>query len=154
VALFGGRENADLTALQQQLSAAHATIAELRGWVTQLRGAGTPALEADLRRLRSTVEHAKQESAALDASVGQRRSDVAAWQSRLVETRELALLQEVGVYEYAHPLDDAIAYKDELKRLREQIKSRHGAVRCPVRLTGPPTVRSRRVRSSAVTWPS
>jgi hypothetical protein len=134
VALFGGRENADLAALQQQLNAAHATIAELRGWVTQLRGAGTPALEADLRRLRSAVENAKQESAALDASVGQRRSDVSAWQSRLVETRELALLQEVGVYEYAHPLDDAVAYKDELKRLREQIKveARGSAVSCQV----------------------
>lgn len=134
MALFGGRENADLAALQQQLSAAHATIAELRGWVTQLRGAETPALEADLRRLRSTVDKTKQDSAALDASVGQRRSEVAAWQSKLVETRELALLQEVGVYEYAHPLDDAVAYKDELKRLREQIKveARGSAVSCQV----------------------
>ncbi|WP_410614213.1 DUF4041 domain-containing protein [Amycolatopsis sp. lyj-109] len=134
MALFGGRENADLAALQQQLGAAHATIAELRGWVTHLRGAETPALEADLRLLRSAVDRTKQENASLTASFDQLRSEAAAWQSRLVETRELALLQEVGVYEYAHPLDDAVAYKDELKRLRDQIKAevRGNAVSCQV----------------------
>ncbi|MFF1614696.1 DUF4041 domain-containing protein [Amycolatopsis sp. NPDC058278] len=134
MALFGARENADLAALQQQLGAAHATIAELRGWVTQLRGVETPALEADLRRLRSAVERSKQENASLNASLDQLRSEAGAWQSRLVETRELALLQEVGFYEYAHPLDDAVAYKDELKMLRERIKAeaRGSAVSCQV----------------------
>jgi hypothetical protein len=48
--------------------------------------------------------------------------------------RELALLQEVSVYEYAHPLDDAVASKDEQKKLREQIKleARGNAVICQV----------------------
>ncbi|WP_410633773.1 DUF4041 domain-containing protein [Amycolatopsis sp. cmx-4-83] len=134
MALFGGRENTDLVALQQQLSAAHATIAELRGWVHQLRGTDAAGLEADLRRLRTTVDRSKQEAGALGASRDQLQAEAAAWQSRLVETRELALLQEVGVYEYAHPLDDAVAYKDELKRLREQIKleARGSAVTCQV----------------------
>lgn len=41
----------------------------------------------------------------------------------VVTTEETAVLQEVGVYEYRHPLDDAVAYQAELKRLRDQIKT-------------------------------
>lgn len=47
----------------------------------------------------------------LTAAVGQLRVDHAEVASRLVETREAALLQEAGIYQYRHPLDDSIAYK-------------------------------------------
>ncbi|WNV87262.1 DUF4041 domain-containing protein [Umezawaea sp. Da 62-37] len=134
MALFGGKENAEVAALQQQVTAAQATIAELRGWVGQLRGAETGALEAELRRLRSSVEQARGERAALGAEQQQARGEVDAWRARLVETRELALLQEVGVYEYAHPLDDALAYKDSLAALKQRIKeaAKGDAVTCQV----------------------
>ncbi len=42
--------------------------------------------------------------------------------SRIVATEEVEVLQEVGVYEYRHPLDDAIAFQSELKRIQGQIK--------------------------------
>ncbi|QFZ18355.1 DUF4041 domain-containing protein [Saccharothrix syringae] len=92
MALFGNRESAEVAALQQQSASAHAAIAELRGWVGQLRGAGTPALGASRQRL---------------------AAEVGTWQSQLVETREPAPLHEVGIYEYAHPLDSALAYKGD-----------------------------------------
>ena len=38
-------------------------------------------------------------------------------------TTDEALLQEAGVYEYRHPLTDAVAYQSELKRLRDLIKT-------------------------------
>ena len=44
-------------------------------------------------------------------------------------TREEAVLQEVGVYEYRHPLQDAVAYQAELKRVKDAIKTmtrKHG----------------------------
>lgn len=41
----------------------------------------------------------------------------------LVETNEVAILQEVGVYEYHHPLDDSVAYKGELARIKDEIKT-------------------------------
>jgi hypothetical protein len=44
-------------------------------------------------------------------------------QSQLIETREAQLLEEAGVYEYTHPLDSAVAYKDRLTRLRADIKA-------------------------------
>lgn len=42
---------------------------------------------------------------------------------QVVETREVALLQEVGVYEYHHRLEDAVAYKTRLEELKDAIKS-------------------------------
>lgn len=44
-------------------------------------------------------------------------------QSQVVVTREESVLQEVGIYEYRHPLSDAVAYKAELARLRDMIKT-------------------------------
>ncbi|MFG3343140.1 DUF4041 domain-containing protein [Glycomyces sp. NPDC048151] len=41
----------------------------------------------------------------------------------LVVTRDEALLQEVGVYEYTHPLEDAVAYKAELETIKSKYKS-------------------------------
>lgn len=41
----------------------------------------------------------------------------------MVTAREEMMLQEVGIYEYRHPLADAVAYQAELKRLRDQIKT-------------------------------
>jgi Meiotically Up-regulated Gene 113 (MUG113) protein/uncharacterized protein DUF4041 len=43
--------------------------------------------------------------------------------ARVVVTEETEVLQEVGVYEYRHPLSDSVAYQSELKRLRDQIKA-------------------------------
>ncbi|QQQ78835.1 DUF4041 domain-containing protein [Saccharothrix sp. 6-C] len=134
MALFGNKESAEVAALQQQLASAHATIAELRGWVGHLRGAETGELEAELRGLRSAVEQVEKEGATLAESRRRLVAEVDAWRARLVETRELALLQEVGVYEYAHPLDDALAYKSALDEVKQQVKSaaKDDAVACQV----------------------
>ena len=41
---------------------------------------------------------------------------------RLVVTEDLALLQEAGVYQYRHPLTDAVAYERALAKIDEEIK--------------------------------
>ncbi|WP_037338363.1 DUF4041 domain-containing protein [Amycolatopsis sp. MJM2582] len=134
MALFGNNQSAEVAALHQQLAAAHATIAELRNWVGHLRGTETAVLEADLRRLKATVEQAKAEQSTQTAARQQLAAELESLQTRLVETRELALLQEVGIYEYAHPLEDALAYKDALTELRARIKTaaKTDAVTCQV----------------------
>lgn len=43
-------------------------------------------------------------------------------QAEVVDTEELAILQEVGVYEYRHPLSDAVAFQAERKRVQDGIK--------------------------------
>ncbi|MBL8775505.1 MAG: DUF4041 domain-containing protein [Acidimicrobiales bacterium] len=65
-------------------------------------------LRAEIDRLRAEVGALTAERDALGAEV--------------VETRDIAMLQEVGIYEYSHPLDNAAAYKDALRRLKEQYK--------------------------------
>ncbi|MEX1046989.1 MAG: DUF4041 domain-containing protein [Actinomycetota bacterium] len=59
----------------------------------------------------------------LKSALSSLRSEQAGLQSQIIETGELAILQEVGVYQYRHPLDDAEGYKNELARLRDQIRS-------------------------------
>jgi len=71
----------------------------------------------------------EQAKAALEKQTAETREQLSQLQAKLdalcaqvVITEEVAILQEVGVYEYRHPLSDAVAYQAELQRLREQIK--------------------------------
>jgi hypothetical protein len=41
----------------------------------------------------------------------------------IVATEDLALLQEVGVYHYRHPLTDAVAYEKKLAEIESEIKA-------------------------------
>jgi hypothetical protein len=50
------------------------------------------------------------------------RRQIAELEWNLVETNDKNLLQEVGIYEYAHPLDSSVDYKSALDRLKGQIK--------------------------------
>jgi hypothetical protein len=63
------------------------------------------------------VEHAGLRTAIDDATRRLREAE-----HRIVQTEETVLLQEVGVYEYRHPLSDAVAYKDKLAQVKAHIK--------------------------------
>lgn len=54
----------------------------------------------------------------------------------LVETQESLLLQEAGIYEYTHPLEDAIAYKSRLKSIKNQYKTLAKENRAIIAATG------------------
>ncbi len=43
--------------------------------------------------------------------------------AQTVITEDTLILQEVGVYQYTHPLDDSVAYKAELAKLQDQVKA-------------------------------
>ena len=42
---------------------------------------------------------------------------------RVVAMRDTAILQEIGVYDYQHPMENSDEYKDRLKAVREKIKA-------------------------------
>ncbi|HEX3840101.1 MAG TPA: DUF4041 domain-containing protein [Acidimicrobiales bacterium] len=107
-------EVATLGAEKQQLEALRAEVASLRSQ--------RDALVAETTQLREL----QSESAGL-------RAELTELQSQVVETRETAILQEVGVYEYRHPLTDAPAYKTQLAQLSDQIKA---AVKAGTAVTG------------------
>lgn len=79
------------------------------------------------------------------------QAELAQLQKDVVETRELAVLQEVGIYQYRHPLDDSLAYKAKLSGISAQIKDAVKAQRAVVGSTtwtvnGSKTAGSRMVR--------
>lgn len=58
----------------------------------------------------------------LDHRIREREAVLAELESQIVETREINLLQSLGIYDFAHPLENAVQYKDRLSELRTSIK--------------------------------
>jgi len=71
---------------------------------------------AATERTRQQIAQAETEKLNLDHKLSELRKEV-------VITEETILLQEAGLYEYQHPLSDAVAYQIELARLQSQIKN-------------------------------
>ncbi|MGY4496947.1 outer membrane murein-binding lipoprotein Lpp [Bradyrhizobium sp. GM24.11] len=88
-----------------------------------------PLLDVDTRRreLQTQVDALNKEREEARAEIAVERDafrkEVEEARQTIVETRETALLQEIGIYEYRHPLTDAVAYEQALDRLRDAIKS-------------------------------
>ncbi|MEU8658220.1 hypothetical protein [Actinoplanes philippinensis] len=114
---------------------------ELAGEVEQ-RNAELHALRADMQRLgmlsateleqhreqvrRETAEQVA-EGQRLLSELARQQSEAAArlaqTRQQIVVTEETALLQEAGVYQYQHPLSDAVAYQAALAVLQDRIKA-------------------------------
>ncbi|MEV6868315.1 DUF4041 domain-containing protein [Streptosporangium subroseum] len=102
--LFGGKKKLE------------AENAELRVWVERLGGMDAMRVSAMTETLHA--EHRGLQTAIADAT--RRLHEV---EQQIVQTEETALLQEAGVYEYRHPLSDAVAYKDRLAQVKTRIKA-------------------------------
>lgn len=55
--------------------------------------------------------------------LAQARNELERIRAELVEARDYMLLQEVGLYEYAHPLESSVKYREALKNLRAELKA-------------------------------
>lgn len=120
-------------------------VKELDAEVLSLR-AELAKLQADLRRLgayelveleekrdalrRETTESEQafkaeeaQREAAHSAQKTALEAELAGLRSQVVVTQDAAILQEVGIYDYRHPLTDAAEYKAKLTRVQDQIKA-------------------------------
>ena len=84
-------------------------------------------LQQKLAELKQEIESSRKvldaERHEVGAQVAAQRQQVEALRQELVVTDDALLLQEVGVYEYRHPLDTAEQYKTELASTRAQIKA-------------------------------
>jgi hypothetical protein len=104
----------------------------------QMRGTLAGEIEAQRMALAATREQAKaaltaelqNDRLAADERLEATRTAAVELESRLAElrqevvvTEETSLLQEVGIYDYRHPLSDAVAYQEKLARVRAEIKS-------------------------------
>ena len=122
VPFFGARGHA------KQLTA---EVAQLRAELDRLGALEIVELERRREQLRREIAEEKEVAEAdgrerltkVQAEMHRLNTELAELQSKVVITGEASILQEVGVYEYRHPLTDAAGYKDELARLQDQIKA-------------------------------
>ncbi len=62
-------------------------------------------------------------SAVLERHIAELKTEYEQLHAQVVETRDLVLLQEVGIYEYNHPLDSSAQYKEALESLEREIQA-------------------------------
>jgi hypothetical protein len=86
-------------------------------WTTNVR-----ATQEQARAVPPPTPAAARPAAGLPAEVAELRREYEMLKSVLVETRDLIVLQEVGIYQYSHPLENAVAYKERLDQLSEAMK--------------------------------
>jgi hypothetical protein len=108
-----------LLEVQTRRQALAEEIAQEEGRLEQRRA---DALASLARERAEAAEQASNEAAVARTHQQQLEARVRELRAEVVETEETALLQEVGVYEYNHPLTDAVGYQSQLKDLRDEIK--------------------------------
>ena len=99
-----------LRAEMAALSAQQIHMATLQGEVQQLQQQHD-VLAGEITRLQP-----------LAAEMPALRAERERLSQELVETRETAILQEVGIYQYRHRLDDAVAYKAKVTGVQARLK--------------------------------
>ncbi len=135
VGLFGARSKAkELGAEVERLTTANT---ELSSQLRDLGALGILELERRRTDLAARLEADRAAGQVTVSELNELRShlkgELDSLSAQLVTTRDDLVLQEVGVYQYTHPLDDSVAYKAQLARIQDRIKAMNrlggGAVR-------------------------
>lgn len=106
--------------LEQQRATLQAETEQLRVELERDRAEAAAKLEKDAVAVRQKLETTLDELRTREQTLETR---VAELDQQVVTTEEASILQEVGIYEYRHPLTDAVAYQAELRRLKDLIKT-------------------------------
>lgn len=125
IGLFNGKRRA--TELQGELDA-------LRGWMRdngvddafkaeQVRRETVAKIEELERSYHAQTIELKNQTDAAQRSLEQVRSTLAVEESRLVNIRANAELQDMGIFDFTHPAESSADLSDELDRVRSQYKS-------------------------------
>jgi hypothetical protein len=80
------------------------------------------AAEAE-RIVAAARSHAADLVAQAEREARQKRLDLQQTERQIVATEDVVMLQQAGVYEFRHRLDDAVAYKRHLEQLKDAIKT-------------------------------
>jgi uncharacterized coiled-coil DUF342 family protein len=112
----GGRRHGGLFGPKKRVEELESENAALLRLVDELKG-------MDLLELSARIDALRAQAASLQREVDDAQRKLADVRSQVVQTEEVALLQEAGVYEYQHPLTDAVAYKAQLAQLRDRVKT-------------------------------
>jgi hypothetical protein len=126
-----GRGRTELAEVRQRVAAANEEAIRVRDGAEQQAGAVRERAEKRVAGLLAQAEgHVTTLRADVEQELRQTQSQLDGLRARLgqvqgqvVQTEEVALLQEAGIYEYRHPLADPVAYKAKLVELKDQIKN-------------------------------
>ena len=118
IPLFGARGKA--RELAAEVTSLRAELDRLRAEMSRLGVFEIKDLEEYRQRLNDEIAQQAAKAAAEQTELQRRLDDL---RQQVVVTEEKALLQEVGIYNYQHPLSDAVAYEEALAGLQEQIKA-------------------------------
>jgi hypothetical protein len=125
IPLFGARKMArellaEVDSLRAQCDQSRETLARLGALSVLQLEAKRAGLEREIVEQAARLERER-----ADAAEARRAASTQLDEARkaIVVTEELALLQEVGIYRYRHPLTDAVAYQRELDAMEERIKA-------------------------------
>ncbi len=96
-----------------------AEIDKLHQVIEHMAGLATPE---NFERMLQDLEAAEAAWRTAEAEVEIAQKELANLRAEIVETGDIAMLQEIGVYEYRHPMQDSQAYADSLKDIRDSMK--------------------------------
>ena len=130
--IFGGQKRAG--ALLAENSGLAEENQRLRQQVSALLGMNADQQAAESDRLRAQIEAGAERAATELAGAQRARAEALAemaaaaeqlreLRTQVVATDEVAALQEAGIYEYRHPLQDAVAYKSRLADIKDTLKA-------------------------------
>lgn len=114
---LGGLSLLEISARRDQLAA------EAEGLALTIARQQTEAAAAAEQERAKAESQLKAEITELETRRGQLKLEIDELEADVVETRDIALLQEAGVYDYRHPLSAAASYEFELDQLRSRIKA-------------------------------
>jgi small-conductance mechanosensitive channel len=122
-----GQLRAELGRLRAEHARLSAAVVPLRAEVAALSAQRVQVvpLQAEIQQLLQRRDALAAETAGMAQLADQipaLRAEQAQLSQQVVETRETAILQEAGIYQYRHPLDDAVEYKVKLAVVRARIK--------------------------------
>src|SRR5664280_3084707 len=75
------------------------------------------------RQAQEAAEHRRHDITVAEAQKARLEERLHELQQLIVVTEETALLQEVGIYRYRHPLTDAVAYQGRLAQVQDRIRT-------------------------------
>lgn len=124
IPFFGARKFAQ--SLLNEIATLEARSLDLAGQIERLGVLSVVQLEEKRVSLQRDIEalEARRERDRLESVEAIRLASAQLDEARkaIVVTEDLALLQEVGIYRYRHPLTDAVAYQEELSKIDERVK--------------------------------
>lgn len=94
----------------------------LRQEIVRLTGLDPKDVAAETAAVQKSIADLKSQHIDAAGILARAYAEADAIRADIIQLRDEQLLQEVGIYEYRHRLEDVVAYKSRLTSLRERIK--------------------------------